>query len=89
MKSYGYLIIRKADGFCFQGIKSPIENFSVNNEEDYSIPVSVENINKYVGKYFLNGVWFWREYTELDKDGNPVEGSPHIDHIWNPEEGES
>lgn len=79
--AFHYYIIRKSDGLCHQYINSNVPDWSIDNEEDYSIELDGEyNV---LGNYYINNVWYKKVWNSMvteyyyDENGNQIEGSEH------------
>lgn len=53
---YNYYIINKSDNLCIQHICSFVSNWSINDDEKYSICLS-ENSDDFVGQYYYDGTF--------------------------------
>ena len=93
--AYHYYFIEKDTGMCIQYNNSPVPNFSMNNEDVFTIQMDGEyNVN---GHYYLKpdmtpaqsaedaANWFRKVWNELDENGNPVEESGFTWEAFQPE----
>lgn len=94
---YSYAVISKDDGFCFQVNRTTNRQWNLDIEECYCLRTNINYSNDYLGKYYYDGLWWertWSEYetiTETAEDGSiversvPIVNAGYVDIPWEPE----
>lgn len=77
LKAHCYCFVEKETNRCFQVLETDDAAISYDNEELYSFEPTVYS-TAYVGKYYVDGVWYERTYTYDDAGG--VTG--YTDTVW-------
>ena len=79
-----YAIINKSTNRCGQIINTNTVGWKIDNETHFSVEISPEYSKEYLDKYYYDGVWHERIYTDLDENGRPTPNSTYTDVPWSP-----
>ena len=83
--TYHYYIVRKLDGYIWQYISSNVGNWSIDNDDDYSIELDTEYEIGHLYHTRKTNTFFKRIWNEYDDNGIPIESSGYVDTPWIPE----